>query len=103
MHSFSVTPYNLPRLNHREKANLHEQINRKKIETVIKKFQKTKSSKESACTKGDLGSIPGEGKGYLLQYSGLENSMGLQRVGHYCVTFTFMTSPQLILKGEKDL
>ena len=80
MHSFSVTPYNLPRLNHREKANLHEQINRKKIETVIKKFQKTKSSKESACTKGDLGSIPGEGKGYLLQYSGLENSMGLQRV-----------------------
>ena len=70
VHSFSVTPYNLPRLNHREKANLHEQINRKKIETVIKKFQKTKSSKESACTKGDLGSIPGEGKGYLLQYSG---------------------------------
>ena len=37
--------------------------------------------KESACNAGDLGSIsglgrsPGEGKGYLLQYSGLENSM----------------------------
>ena len=37
---------------------------------------------------GDLGSIPGlgrspgEGKGYPLQYSGLENSMGSQRVGH---------------------
>ena len=37
--------------------------------------------KESACNVGDLGSIrvlgrsPGEGKGYLLQYSGLENSM----------------------------
>ena len=36
--------------------------------------------KESACSAGDLGSIPGlgrsagEGKGYLLQYSGLENS-----------------------------
>ena len=37
--------------------------------------------KESACTAGDLGSIPGLGrtpgewKGYRLQYSGLENSM----------------------------
>jgi len=54
------------------------------------------AGKESACNVGDLGSIPGlgrspgEGKGYLLQYSGLENSkdcipwgpMGLQRVGN---------------------
>ena len=38
-------------------------------------------SKESACNAGGLGSIPGltrssgEGNGYLLQYSGLENSM----------------------------
>ena len=37
--------------------------------------------KEFACNVGDLGSIPGlgrspgEGKGYPLQYSGLENSM----------------------------
>ena len=37
--------------------------------------------KEPACNAGDLGSIsglgrsPGEGKGYPLQYSGLENSM----------------------------
>ena len=37
--------------------------------------------KESACNVGDLGLIPrlggslGEGKGYSLQYSGLENSM----------------------------
>ena len=47
--------------------------------------------KESTCNAGDLGSIPGvgrfpgEGKGYSLQYSGLENSMdmvGLQGVGH---------------------
>ena len=36
--------------------------------------------KESACSAGDLGSIPGlgrtpgEGNGYALQYSGLENS-----------------------------
>ena len=55
--------------------------------------------KESACNAGDLGSIPGlrgypgEGKGYPLQYSGLENSMdcivhGSQRVEHNWVTFT---------------
>ena len=39
------------------------------------------AGKESACNAGDLGSIPGlgrspgEGKGYPLQYSGLENPM----------------------------
>jgi len=39
------------------------------------------AGKESSCNEGDLGSIPGlgtspgEGKGYPLQYSGLENSM----------------------------
>ena len=40
------------------------------------------AGKESACNEGDLGSIPGlgrsprEGKGYPLQYSGLENYIG---------------------------
>ena len=44
-------------------------------------FPDISASKESACNSGDLGSIPGlgrspgEGKGYPLQYSGLENSM----------------------------
>ena len=39
------------------------------------------ADKESACNAGDLDSIPGlgrspgEGKGYPLHYSGLENSM----------------------------
>ena len=39
------------------------------------------AGKESTCNVGDLGSIPvlgrspGEGKGYPLQYSGLENSL----------------------------
>ena len=39
------------------------------------------AGKESACSVGDLSSIPGwrrahgEGKDYPLQYSGLENSM----------------------------
>ena len=49
-------------------------------------------SREYACNAGDPGSVPGsgrspgEGNGYPLQYSGLENSMdysmGSQRVGH---------------------
>ena len=39
------------------------------------------AGKESACNAGDLclipglGKTPGEGKGYPLQYSGLENAM----------------------------
>ena len=62
-------------------------------------FPSGSDDKESACSAGNSGSIPGvgrscgEGNGYPLQYSGLENSMdrgalqatlhGLQRVGHY--------------------
>ena len=44
-------------------------------------FPDSSAGKESACNAGDLGSIPGlgrsagEGKGYPLQYPGLENSM----------------------------
>ena len=44
-------------------------------------FPGVSAGKESACSVGDLGSIPGlrrshgEGKSYPLQYSGLENSM----------------------------
>ena len=45
------------------------------------RFPGSSAGKESACNAGDLGLIPGlggspgEGKGHLLQYSGLENSM----------------------------
>ena len=45
------------------------------------------AGKELACNEEDLGSIPGlgrssgEGKGYPLQYSALENPMRLQSVG----------------------
>ena len=48
---------------------------------VYQGFPCGSAGKESACNAGDLGSIPGlgrspgEGKGYPLQYSGLENSM----------------------------
>ena len=62
-------------------------------------FPGDSDSKESACSAGDLGSVPelkrcpGEGNGYPLQHSCLENSkdrgawqatqtMGSQRVGH---------------------
>ena len=56
--------------------------------SVRKGFPGSSAGKESSCNAGDLGSIPGVGrspgggKGYLLQYSGLENSMGSQRVRH---------------------
>ena len=46
------------------------------------------SGEESACSAGDVGSIPGlgrslgEGNSSPVQYSVLESSMGLQRVGH---------------------
>ena len=45
-------------------------------------FPDSSAGKEAACSAGDLGLIPGlgrsprEGKGYPLQCSGLENSMG---------------------------
>ena len=48
---------------------------------VFLDFPVGSAGKESACNVGDLGSIPGlrkspgEGKGYPLQYSGLENSL----------------------------
>ena len=61
--------------------------NRPQVELVslgsnLKKgFPASSVCKESACNAGDSGSIPrlgrspGEGKGYPIQYSGLENSM----------------------------
>ena len=51
------------------------------IVSNIRGFPGSSAGKESACNAGDLGSIPGlggspgEGKGYPLQYHGLENSM----------------------------
>ena len=72
---------------------------------IIKVFPGGSDYKESACNAGDLGLIPGwgrypgEGNGYLCQYSCLEKSMdrgagglqsmGSQRVGYNWVTNTF--------------
>ena len=55
-------------------------MNLRKLQDTVG-FPGGSTGKESACNVGDLGSIPGlgrspgEGKGYPLQYSGLENSM----------------------------
>ena len=51
------------------------------LSRFVRGFPCGSAGKESACNVGDLslipglGRSPGEGKGYLLQYSGLENSM----------------------------
>ena len=67
-------------------------------------FPDSSVGKESACNSGDpdsnsgLGRSPGEGKGYPLQYSGLEYSpWGLKRVGHDWATFihTHQFNPQV--------
>ena len=67
-----------------EGASEREEMDLKKmVDGVLKEaggFPHSSVGKESACNAGDLGLIsglgrsPGEGKGYPLQYSGLENS-----------------------------
>ena len=65
---------------------------------ILLGFPSGSDSKESAFSVGDLcsfpllGRSPGEGNGYQLQYSGLENSMGSQRIRHDWVTFTSLYS-----------
>ena len=62
-----------------------DQVERDRLPTpVFLGFPCGSAGKESACNAGHLGFIPGleispgEGKGYPLQYSGLENSMDCQ-------------------------
>ena len=65
-------------------------------------FQGSSAGKESACSAGDLASVPGlrrspgEGNGYPLQYSGLESSMdctahGVAKSGTWLSNFYFPT------------
>ena len=77
-------------------------------------FPGSSVGKESTCNAGDPGSIPGSGKspgeglGYPLQYSGLENSMtvqsmGLQRQRHdwaACPFFTFIQTINVFLNSH---
>ena len=66
------------------------------------------AGKESACNAGDLGSIPGlegspgEGNGYPLQYTGLENSidysMRSQRVATKRLSLSLSLSKRAVHK-----
>ena len=70
------------------------------------------AGKESACNAGDLGSIPGlgrspeEGKGYPLQYPGMENSMdytvhGVTKSWTRLSNLHFHLFPAYLLKVKK--
>ena len=72
------------------------------------------AGKESACNAGALGSIPGlgrspgEGKGYPLPYSGLENSMdcvvhGVAKSQTWLIDFHFHAFPQQLASQITDL
>ena len=71
------------------------------ILTVYQGFPDSSVGKESTRNAGDLGSIPGsgrsarEGKGYPLQYSGLENSMNciVHGVKKSCTRLSDFQSP----------
>ena len=68
---------------------------------IILGFPGSSAGRESTCNAGDPGSIPGlrrypgEGNGYPLQYSCLENFMdrGAQRATVHAVTKSDMTEP----------
>ena len=66
--------------------------------TVFLGFPYSSAGKESACDVRDLDSIPGEGKGYPLQNSGLENSMdcivhGVAKSQTWLSDFNFPPTP----------
>ena len=67
---------------------LHWQVDSLPTELPGKGFLDGSDGKESACNAEDLGLIPGfgrapgEGNGYPLQYSGLQNSMDRGLVGY---------------------
>ena len=77
--------------------------------TLVEGFLGGSAGRESTRNAVDLGSIsglgrsPGEGRGYPLQYSGLQNSMdctvhGVARVGHNWATFTVTLSTFMLLQ-----
>ena len=76
-------------------------------------FPRGSAGKKSACNVGDLGSLhglgrsPGEGKGYPLQYSGLENSMdcivhGVAKSWTRLSDFHFTACPKHTDHGTSD-
>ena len=69
-------------------------------------FPDGSAGKESTCNAGlipRLGRSPGEGKGYPLQYSGLENSMGtIQSMGSQIVSHDWMNDFHFLYKNKSD-
>ena len=91
----------------------HSNITLRYIITVLLKINdKDKTirvaGKESACNAGDLGSIPwlgrspGEGKGYPLQYSGLENSMENSMVLRVAKSQTRLSDFHFYIRAAKE-
>ena len=75
---------------------------------LLHSFPDSSIGKESACNAGDPGSIPGlgrspgEGKGYPLQYSGLENSKDITKTDmpeRLSLSFCYGTLFSLLSKG----
>ena len=79
----TLNPKFLESLKNFEKTKIGEKKRKNKIGILIdiRCVPDSSVGKEAACNEGDcslipgLGRSPGEGKGYPLQYSGLENSM----------------------------
>ena len=69
-----------------DKSKNKEQKNSMQVDKTTG-FPCGSAGKESACNAGDLGSIPGlgrspgDGKGYPLQYSGMETPWTIQSMG----------------------
>ena len=83
LHIYIVIPLAITKKSYtKRQTQVKQNTTLENIEITHRKgFPGGSAGKESACNVGDLGSIPGlgrspgEGKGYLLQYSGLENPM----------------------------
>ena len=90
----------------RHQESLNNRVVKYKVSLVLSTVMKSlgfpcgSGGKESTCNTGDLGSIPGlgrspgEGNGYPLQYSGLENSMdctvhGVSRTELFSLSLSF--------------
>ena len=93
-----------------KKSDTTEQLHFTSPTPVFLGFPCGSAGKESTCSAGDLGSIPGlgrspgEGKGYPLQYSGLENSMDYSHFSHvrlHGITKSSDRTEQLLPYSEK--
>ena len=86
--TLKVNQCNSPYQHSKERKKSYQEMQKKSSDKIQPLFiinwgfPDSSVGKESTCNAGDLDSIPalgrspGEGKGYPLQYSGMENSMG---------------------------